>query len=254
LKNVQNLPASMPSAEEARQSLDRLGELVSSLFAGQGEAWSKHLAAIADLQILECVILFLAGVVYMTWGWKIFKPLVILNIALVGGVLGGMATVALKNEPYWWAGMIIGAVVLGAVAWPMFRFCLTLIGMAFGSIVGYAFYTELISFMGRPELAQYPWIGAGAGFIIFGVIAIGFVRPAIILLTSLQGSMMVLAAAIGLLCKAPTLRPELLARLGDTPWMAQAAVAVVTLIAIIIQITKSQSAKAESSGNGEKTA
>ncbi|HPS52675.1 MAG TPA: DUF4203 domain-containing protein [Phycisphaerae bacterium] len=253
MQQVHNIPASMPTQEQARQSLDRLGELVSSLFSGQGEAWEKHLSAVADLQYVECSLIFVAGLVYMIWGWKIFKPLVILNIALVGGVLGGMAAVSLKNEPYWWAGMIIGAIVFGVAAWPLFRFCLALIGMAFGSMVGYAFYTELIVFMNRPDMANYPWLGAVAGFIIFGVIAIGFVKPAIILLTSLQGAMMILAASLGLLCKASSLRPELLDRLGTSPWIAQAAVAVLTLVGIIIQITRSHKA-ADAAENGKKEA
>jgi hypothetical protein len=253
VKQAQNIPASMPTAEEASQSLHRLGELVSSLFTNQGEAWSKHLTAIADLQYLECGIIFLAGLVYMIWGWKIFKPLVILNIALVGGALGGSAALWLKQEPYWWVGAIIGAVVFAVLAWPLFRACLALIGMAFGSMVGYAFYTELIVFMNRPDLAQYPWLGAVAGFIIFGVIAIGFVKPAIVLLTSLQGAMMILAASIGLMCKSASMRPQLLDRLCEAPWVAQAAVAVVTLIAITIQVTQSQHAKSAAEGGNKAT-
>lgn len=252
-EQVQNIPASMPTQEQARQSLERLNELVSSLFSGQGEAWSKHLSAIADLHYIQCILILAAGLVYMIWGWKIFKPLVILNIALVGGALGGAAALWLKQEPYWWVGSLIGAVVLGVAAWPLFRFCLAIIGMAFGSIVGYAFYTELIVWMNRPDLAQYPWLGAVAGFIVFGVIAIGFVKPAIILLTSLQGGMMILIAALGLLCNAPSLRPELLTRLDESPWIAQAAVAAVTLVGIVIQIGKSQKAAAAAE-SGKKEA
>lgn len=241
----ENLPTTLPSSDDAMGALHKLKEIITQTFTGQQQAWPEQIQFFANQHFIECTLLVIFGVLCLIWGWRIFKPLVVINFILAGAMLGGMGAIMLEQEQYWFVGSAIGAVILGILAWPLFKAFVAFIGMLFGALIGNAVFLEIIYRCGRDDLAQYPWLGAVIGAIVFSVMAISFLKPTIILLTSLQGSMMLAAGVFGLACKIDSIRPDLVDTFSANPVIAQIIIAVVAVLGIILQTRARRSAASD---------
>lgn len=241
----ENIPASMPTTDDAMGALHKLKDIITQTFTGQQQAWPDQLEFLAREHFLECTVLVVFGLVCIIWGWRIFKPFVAINFMLAGALLGGMVTIWFDKDPYWYIGSIGGAIILGVLSWPLFKAFVTFFCMLLGALIGHAMFTEMVFRFGREDLAQYPWLGAVIGAIVFGVMALAFLKPTIILLTSLQGSMLLCAGTFGLLCKIQQIQPDMIKIFTENPWIAQITVAVITVIGIIIQCRGKKSLAAE---------
>src|SRR5436190_15745607 len=58
------------------------------------------------------ILLMLVGVVYLMYGWTMFKGLILLNALFIGGYVGAMLGSRYGNYPL--AGALLGATVAGA--------------------------------------------------------------------------------------------------------------------------------------------
>ncbi len=157
-----------------------------------------------QLAVWQAAILLVAGFVYMLWGWKIFKALVTVNLAVVGYLLGSMAAAALTSanpsahDPHWpLYGGLIGAGVLAILAWPLMKYAISLMGSAAGSFGGYHLWRYLAS-LHRPEWVQYSWVGGLVGFLLMGALAFVLFRAIILFFTSLQGAVLAVAGGLAL--------------------------------------------------------
>ena len=76
---------------------------------------------ITDLKALA-VIAISFGVVYLVYGWRIFKILVIISFALAGlflGILAGRQLGTAVNNEIW--GGALGLLILGALSIPLMK-------------------------------------------------------------------------------------------------------------------------------------
>lgn len=193
------LPLAAPKAPDPKPFLDELARNFPP-------PRSEVLDHLQNLPAWEGAVLLLAGLIYMIWGWKIFKILVTANLAVAGFFLGQMVTTlilsaqqhppASTNWPIW--GGLIGAAVLAILAWPLMKFAVSLMGAVAGALGGSHLWLYLAQTY-KPEWAQYSWVGGLIGLLLLGVLAFVIFRAIIMLFTSLQGAALAVAGAICLL-------------------------------------------------------
>lgn len=144
-------------------------------------------------------ILIIAGVIYLLFGYQIFKTLMVVNAAVVGAVAGAMlgdrvgAMIPLA---------IVGAVLLAAVVWPTMKHAVAVMGAVFGALVGATVWHSV----GLD--ARFAWSGAAIGLVAGGLLCFILFRGCIVMYTSLQGAVMLIFGALALLLKYQDVSPH----------------------------------------------
>ncbi len=172
-------------------------------------------------------ILILLGLVYMLFGIRIFKMLVMLNAAIVGGFLGVLA-VGAHGEGALACGLI-GAVLAAAIAWPIMKYAVAIMGGIFGAMLGASVWHTLSL---APDLV---WAGALVGLVGFGLLSFVLFNGSVMMYTSLQGSFMMVFGVLGLLYKYADLAPKVTTHLNLEPYLLPALVLVPAVLGLIFQ-------------------
>jgi len=147
------------------------------------------------------MLLFACGLVYMLQGWKIFKILVVANVALLGAAVGSYVGMMARGENTWMYVSAAGALLMGGLAWPLMKYAVSLLGGIAGSFVGYGLWHYVGNAADRPEILQYAWVGALVGLIVLGLLAFVILKFVVMFVTSIQGAMMGLAGVLALMLK-----------------------------------------------------
>jgi len=170
--------------------------------------------------------LLIVGIIFLLWGYPVFKYLIMLNFgvvgAYVGAALGNKADTAL-------AGALIGGFVAAAAAWPMMRWAVALTGAAIGTILGAALWRAT----GQDQ--SFDWAGGLTGFVAFGMLSFIAFRGGVILYTSLQGGALLIAGILALLEKYPSIGPQLADNLQRQRFLLPAAIVIPAIIGLIYQ-------------------
>ena len=182
-------------------------------------------------------VLVLAGIVYLVFGVQIFKALVTLNAACVGIWLGGFIGDKAGNQH---AGtmMIVGGVTFAALAWPLMKWTVALMGGVYGALLGASIWRAL----GLPT--ELCWSGALTGIISFGFLSFILFRGSIMMYTALQGAVMLVFGLLGLLFKYPELAPKLAEQASVRPFLLPLCIFIPALFGLIYQQTAWTSAPA----------
>jgi hypothetical protein len=171
-------------------------------------------------------LLILMGIVYLLFGFQIFKPLVLLNAAIVGAFiganLGGQGDAAI-------IGAVIGGVGGAALAWPTMKYAVALMGGIFGVVLGAGLWHALSL---DPRLV---WAGALVGLLGFGLLSFILFRGSVMMYTSLQGSFMLVFGILSLMYRYQDIAPMLTLHLKVQPFLLPAAIFVPAVIGLIFQ-------------------
>ncbi len=189
------------------------------------------------------VLLMLIGAVYLMYGWSLFKGLVTLNAAAVGGWAGSWIGV---KAGYPLAGMITGAVVLALLTFPLRKWAVAVMGALCGVVVGVGVWRSV----GLD--AEMSWAGALIGMISFGLASFILFRGSIIMYTSIQGAMMFIVGLLGMILKYQDVTPKITHNMLSQPLIFPIAVLVPTILGLVFQQLHSPPAKTEGAGPGEK--
>jgi hypothetical protein len=145
---------------------------------------------IAALSWFHAIIAISFGVVYLLYGWRIFKVLAVICFGMIGLFVG--LYLGEKAGNALWGG-IIGIAVLAIVSIPMMKWSICILGALAGGVltasIWYAF--EL------PQL--YMWAGAAVGLVAGGMISFIIFKIAVMMFTSLGGSITMMAGILALL-------------------------------------------------------
>jgi len=200
--------------------------------AGQGivpldEIWGQIIA----LSWLQAVIAVSFGAVYLFYGWRIFKILVIICFALVG-MFAGMKIGAQYNNMEIWGG-VAGLVLMGAVAVPLMRWAVSILGaIAGGTLTAAIWYAFEL-----PE--KYILAGAIIGIIAGGMISFIVFRIAVMLFTSMGGSALIVSGMLALLYRYESIQTPPTERIKDLfynqNWFLPVLLLMPTVAGIIIQ-------------------
>src|SRR5438874_1813491 len=99
-------------------------------------------------------LLVLAGVIYLMFGVYAYKSLITVNAAVVGAYVGALLGERMGNPT---AGALVGGFAGCAVAWPLMKYAVAIMGGVFGMLMGASIWR---SFGLDPGFA---WAGGGMG-------------------------------------------------------------------------------------------
>jgi len=195
-----------------RQTIDLLWEQITGL------TWFQAVLAISF------------GVVYLLYGWRIFRVLVVISFGMIGMFAGMKAGEQFGNLV---VGGLAGTAIAAFLAVPLMKWCVSILGAAAGGILtsGIWYACQL------PE--QYIWAGAIIGIVAGGMISFILLKAAVMLFTSLGGSLITMVGVLVLLHEYEMSRAEPTRYIEDLiylhPWFLPTVIIVPTLIGMFIQ-------------------
>jgi hypothetical protein len=185
--------------------------------------WCQHMTPGA------AALLVIGGIIYIGFGWYLYKALVTLNAALVGAYVGALigqktgATVP---------GAMLGGFTAAAITWPLMKWAVAVMGGIFGALLGASIWRAC----GLP--GDLSWAGAAMGLIFFGMISFILFKGSVMMFTSLQGSVMLIFGILGLAYKYPDLAQKLTDSMLGKPFILPACIFVPTIVGLIYQQTQ----------------
>lgn len=170
--------------------------------------------------------LVIAGVVFLLWGFYLFKSLIVLNAAAAGGLLGAIigqkAGAAVPCA-------VFGAFVAGTLTLTMLKWAVAFMGGLYGAVVGACLWR---AFDLDP---RFIWSGAGMGLITGGLFTFILFRGCVMMLTSLQGAVMLAGGVMSLLGKYNGSTPRLNESLQVRPMLTPMVLFIATVLGMLYQ-------------------
>lgn len=203
----------------------------------------EYLDFLFQLGLLESLGLAVCGIVFLIYGWKLFKALVLVDAAAFGLLLGYHVGMLLRGEnmPLYFA--LAGALLLGVLAWPLMKYAVSLLGGLAGSLLGYGTWHYVMTAMGKPALSEHAWVGALIGLITLGLLAFIIFKLTIMTFTSFQGSLMLVSGTLALLFKNGGLQMRLHNALSASYYLLPLLLLVPAVIGFALQFTTGGSGK-----------
>jgi hypothetical protein len=148
--------------------------------------WCSHMGpAVAALLIV-------VGVIYLMWGFKIFKILMVLNSIVVGAVIGAVIGDRFNAVA---PVAVVGAVLAVAITWPTMKYAVAVKGAIFGALLGATVWQSI----GLDP--KFAWSGAAIGLVSCGLLCFILFRGCLVMFTSLQGAVMMIFGVLGMVLK-----------------------------------------------------
>lgn len=184
---------------------------------------------------LFALLLLSVGMVYLLYGWRIFRALVVTSFGFIGLFLGLMAADKISTHQYAviWGG-VIGMILFAIIAVPLMKWCVSALGAMAGGILTSGIWIAL----GLSE--SYLPAGFIVGFIAGGLISFIMLKVSVMLFTSLGGSLIVLSSLLALLYQYDVLvlKSEILYtdKLTYTyEWFLPTALIFLTIVGMLLQ-------------------
>jgi len=150
------------------------------------EIWNQ----ITALTWLQAVLAVSFGIVYLLYGWRIFRILVVICFGLIGMFLG--IKMGAKTGSELWGG-VLGLAIFAGVSAPLMKWCVSILGAAAGGLLTGALWYAF----NLPEV--YLWAGAAVGVVAGGMMSFIVLKASVMLFTSLGGSLITVVGMLRLL-------------------------------------------------------
>ncbi len=184
---------------------------------------------ITSLGLIEALTFLSFGSVCLLYGWRVFKILVVICFGLIGLVIGMSVTESIVNLNNPLAGGLIGMGILAVLSVPLMKWGVSLLGALAGAILAAAIWYA----SNLPE--QYIWAGALTGFVAGGMISFIIFKVAIMLFTSLGGSILMSSGAMAMLYLYPKTAPQIQDIVFNKKWFLSVVIVIPTIIGVILQ-------------------
>lgn len=171
-------------------------------------------------------LLIIVGIVYLLFGFQIFKALVLVNAAVVGAYIGAYWG---KEGDAETIGAVICAVAAAAIAWPTMKYAVALMGGIFGALLGASVWHAV----GLDP--NVDWAGALVGLVSFGMLSFVLFRGSVMMYTSLQGAFMMVFGILGLIYQYQDAAKQVTDHLKLQPFLLPAAIFIPALLGLIFQ-------------------
>lgn len=207
-------------------------------FPGQGDllTWCHEMA------LGSAILLMALGVVYLMFGYRLYKGLIALNAAVIGGYVG--ALLGMKAESTL-VGGIIGAVLATAISFPLMKWAVAVIGGVVGAFVGAGVWKAC------GQEPAFAWAGAMTGLVGFGMFSFILFRASIILYTSAQGAVMLVVGGLGLAFKYPEMAVKIAQSLSSQPLALPMGLLLASAIGLWYQQTHAPAGASAGGGGGD---
>jgi hypothetical protein len=184
---------------------------------------------ITDLGFLEALTFISFGSVCLLYGWRVFKVLVAISFALLGlgiGLIVGGKVMGEGNEI--WAGLI-GLGLLVGVSLPLMRYAVSILGALAGGVMTAGIW------YGFGLTENYIWAGALIGTIAGGMISFIVFKIAVMLFSSLGGSVLIVVGMLALLYHYPATQEQVEYVVFKNKWFMPVALIAPTAIGLVLQ-------------------
>jgi hypothetical protein len=184
---------------------------------------------ITDIQTLEALTFISFGTVCLMYGWRVFKVLVAISFALLGlgmGLVVGGKVMGDGNQI--WAGLI-GLGLLACVSLPLMRYAVSILGAVSGGIITSGIW------YGCGLTEQYIWAGALIGIIAGGMISFIVFKIAVMLFSSLGGSVLVVVGMLALLYNHQATQVQVEYVVFKSKWFLPLAIMLPAAVGVVIQ-------------------
>ena len=200
-----------------------------------GEAKLSLYELISDLHWLYAMLLLSVGVVYLLYGWRIFRALVVISFGFIGMFLGMLSADKLSSNDHalMWGG-IIGMVLFASIAVPLMKWCVSVLGAVAGGILTSGIWIAL-------DLSDtYLPAGFIVGFIAGGLISFIMLKVSVMLFTSLGGSLITVTGLLALLYQYDVKVSDPMTfytynLILTHPWFLPLAIIIPTIAGMLIQ-------------------
>ncbi len=175
----------MVALQGAAQAMPETGKPIAELLT---EPWANLL----EYHPLSAAVLLVpVGIAFLLYGFRLYRWLVV--IAYVGiGVVAGMAAAVYLNVNQS-VGIMIGAIILGVLAWPLHRAAWGVLG----GVVFAAIFVEVAYVMNIRATTALLLVGAVA-FVAGIALTVLLLKPLIVVITSLVGATFVALGVLSL--------------------------------------------------------
>ncbi len=184
---------------------------------------------ITSLGLVEALTFLSFGSVCLLYGWRVFKILVVICFGLIGLVIGMSVTDSIVHLNNQLAGGLIGMGILAVLSVPLMKWGVSLLGALAGAILAAAIWYAC----NLPE--QFIWAGALTGFVAGGMISFIIFKVAIMLFTSLGGSILMASGAMAMLYLYSKTAPQIQDIVFNKKWFLSVVIVVPTIIGVILQ-------------------
>ena len=172
------------------------------------------------------MLLIIAGLIYLLYGYRIIKVLVMINAVVAGAGIG--AALGRHGETAV-ACAVIGAFAAAAITWPAMKYAVALMGGVIGALVAGSVWHAV----GLDP--AFAWAGALVGLVGLGLLCFILFRGSVMMYTSLQGAVMFVMGILGLIYKYQELAPQLTNHFKVEPFLFPAAVFIPAMVGLIFQ-------------------
>jgi len=171
-------------------------------------------------------MLILLGVIYLIFGYKLFKALVMLNAAAVGATIG--YAVGQRTE-MGFALMVLCGFIAAAVTWPLMKWAVAVMGGMAGALLGASVWQTA----GLDP--TFAWSGAMTGLVLFGLLSFILFRGSVTMYMSLQGAAMLIFGILGMVFKYEQFAPKVSHTMALRPFLLPMAIIIPAIIGMLYQ-------------------
>jgi hypothetical protein len=179
-----------------------------------------------DMAPAIAALLVVLGLIYLLFGYNIYKGLVILNAAVLGATVGAALGATNHIEvPL----AVVGGFAAAAITWPLMRWGVAVMGGLFGAVLGASIWRL---FNLDPTFA---WAGAATGLVTLGLLSFILFRGCIMMFTSLQGSVMLIMGIVSLIAKHQAILSSISDNMRLRPLLLPITIFIPAIVGLIYQ-------------------
>jgi len=183
---------------------------------------------ITSLNLLEALTFISFGAVCLFYGWRVFKVLVVISFALLGLRIG-MVVTDIINGGNQLLGGLVGLVLLAVLSVPLMRWAVSILGAIAGGILTAGVWYAC----GLPE--KYIIAGALVGIVGGGMISFIIFKVAVMLFSSLGGSILIVTGVLALLYLYLEPAEQIESLVYNHKWFLPLILTIPTAAGIIVQ-------------------
>jgi len=171
-------------------------------------------------------LLIALGVVYLLFGFKLFRVLMMLNAAAIGAAIG--ISFGQRTE-IGFALMVLCGFVAAAVTWPLMKWAVAILGGLAGALLGASVWQTF----GLDS--HFAWSGALTGLVLFGLLSFIIFRGSVTMYMSLQGAAMLILGLLAMIFKYEQIAPKVTNTMALRPFLLPMAVIIPAIIGMLYQ-------------------
>ncbi|MCL2647747.1 MAG: hypothetical protein FWD61_12175 [Phycisphaerales bacterium] len=187
---------------------------------------SQIIHSLVSAEVYFAAAVLVIGFLFLVFGFKAYRWIVVINCVALGFYLGGLLG---EKERIATVAAVIGALVLGAISWPLMKYAVAICGGLVGAVVGMVVW----NYFEQP--ADMAWAGGIVGLAVLGLLSFCLFKTSVILFTCVQGAAMFVLGAAALLIKCSPWAHDVSSNLTQKPILMPILVATVAIFGLLWQ-------------------